>query len=498
MPLFNTIRPYLAASVALAATLALIAANYITDIELLWVTVSWAALTIAVLVMIGQTVRTEKEIKNYTTQLIASKERLSNEIKQRFWAEKTISENKVRLQFIDENIPVMLAYFNMDQRCRYHNRIFRRWFGLKPDQIDGQLLQEFSNEAFFSGIQNCIEGARTGKAIHNERLLKSTKGFPYVFTEQFIPHLDVRGKVIGFYTLHTPRAQDKNRPSSKINPTNSVLKSEKPETNNSPEIEVTPSENQSSQASQPGITAARITQAIEGGEFHLFCQKIVPVKTDSGSATHHEVLIRMAEEENNLIPPGAFLPFVEKYRMMPRLDRWVVEYIAQWLSTHEVPPESIFCINVAKDTLSDTDFPEFIHNQLQTTNIPATKLCFEIEEMDAELDPTNALVFAEKVRQLGCLVSLCSFSHSRTSLDFLKKIKIDFLKIDGSLVCNILRDQEDLEKVTAINKIAQAMTVQTIAELVETDEIIAKLSEIGVDFAQGFGIARPHPLKDLE
>jgi len=493
--LFNIVKPYLAACIALILAIALIADTYfVSEIALHWSAVLWLCLIFVILLIIIQIARTEKDIKSYSDQLLVSKERLANEIKHRLWAEKTTSESKVKSQFIDENIPVMLAYFNIDLRCRYHNRIFRRWFGLKPDQIDGRLLKEFSNEEFFSGIKNSIEEILTGKTVHNERILKSTKGFPYIFTEQYIPHLDNKGKTIGFYTLHTPRAQEKSRTSSK----NKAETSAQPELHKTNEALARDITNlQSTQTSKSGITAARIVQAIEGGEFNLYCQKINSIKSTATSSSHYEILIRMNEEENNLMPPGSFLPFVDQFKMMPQLDRWIVDHIVQWLSVHP-RANSIFCLNVAKDTLSDHTFPGFIQDQLQKMKVSASNLCFEVEVLDAETNTADTLIFAQKIRELGCLVSLCSFSHSPSSLELLDKMKVDYLKIDGSLVCNILRDEEDLEKVITINQLAHKAEMKTIAELVETDDIIAKLHEVGVDYAQGFGIAKPHPLKELK
>ncbi|MEK6735673.1 MAG: EAL domain-containing protein [Pseudomonadota bacterium] len=495
--IFDNVKPYLAVYFSLIAAIALIIlSNFANEIALHWMTALWGCLILAILITIGQTMTIVRSIGNYSEQLLTSKERLANEIKHRLWAEKTTSESKIKSQIIDENIPVMLAYFNTDLRCRYHNRIFRRWFGLKPDQIDGRLLQEFSNDQFFLDIENCIEDILTGKTIHNERILKSTKGFPYIFTEQYIPHLDNKGKVIGLYTLHTPRAQEKSR----VAPTNKAIDTLQPapqqlnsdsDKNNAEAVET--------QASKSGITATRIVQAIENGEFNLYCQAISSVKSSSTPlAAHYEILIRMNEEESNLMPPGSFLPFVEQFKMMPQLDRWVVNHIVEWMAAHQQKPGSVFCLNVAKDTLNDEAFPSFVQQLLQRTQIPAGSLCFEIEERDAESDPESTSSFSKRIRQLGCSVSLCSFSHSRPALDLLNTVQIDYLKIDGSLVCNILRNEEDLEAVISINQLAQRMKIKTIAELVETEETIAKLREIGVDFAQGFGIAKPHPIKDLE
>ncbi|MBK6957267.1 MAG: EAL domain-containing protein [Nitrosomonas sp.] len=494
--LLSNVKPYLAICIALILAIVLIADTYfINEIPSHLLAAFWFSLVFVILITMIQVADSEKNIKNFSDQLQVSKERLGNEIKHRLWAEKTASESKIKSQFVDENMPVMLAYFNSDLRCRYHNRIFRRWFGLKPDQIDGRLLKEFSNEEFFSDIQNSIEEILAGKTVHNERVLKSTKGFPYIFTEQYLPHLDSKGKTVGFYTLHTPRAQEKNRDFSK----KKLESSTKPEPEKPHKILTKDNTNlpPSTQTSKSGITAARITQAIEGGEFNLYCQEITPIKSTITSVSHYEILIRMHEEENNLMPPGSFLPLVDQFKMMPKLDRWIISHIAQWLSVHP-KSNSVFYVNVAKDTLSDRAFPGFIQDQLQKIKAPASNFCFEVEVSDAEANTADTLIFTQKIRELGCLVSLCSFSGNPESLNLLDKMKVDFLKIDGSLVCNILRDEEDLDKVKTINQLAHKTEIKTIAELVESDDIIVKLQEIGVDYAQGFGVAKPHPFKDLE
>ncbi|MER0202518.1 MAG: EAL domain-containing protein [Nitrosomonas sp.] len=496
--LFYIVKPYLAISTAFTLAVTLVAGPYlIAEIAPHWQTALWFSLIFMILITIIQIARTEKNTRNLSDQLIVSKERLGNEIKHRLWAEKTASENKVKSQFIDENIPVMLAYFNSDMRCRYHNRIFRRWFGLKPDQIDGRYLKEFSNEEFFSDIQNRIEEILAGKTIHNERVLKSTKGFPYIFTEQYLPHLDNKGKTIGFYTLHTPRAQEKTRVSPKNAKEENAAKAE-PKKSDSVPIKNEASFQPSTQASkQQGITAARIAQAIDGGEFNLYCQKIIPIKPSVSSSSHYEILIRMHEEENNLMPPGSFLPLVDQFKMMPKLDRWIINHIIHWLSDHP-NANSVFYLNVAKDSLSDQAFPGFIQDLLKRTGVPASSLCFEVEISDAETLTNDTYTFTNKIRELGCLVSLCSFNETPESFSLFDKIKVDYLKIDGSIVCNILRDEDDLAKIISINQFATKAGTQTIAELVETDDITAKLREIGVDYAQGFGIAKPHPFNDLE
>ncbi|PTN08896.1 sensor domain-containing phosphodiesterase [Nitrosomonas aestuarii] len=488
--MLNTIKPYFSFSVALlVATILVIVDFYFNDIAIFWIAVLWILLFSTILVMLGQLIHAEKEIQNYATQLTSNKERLTNEIKHRLWAEKTTAETKAKSQIIDENIPVLLAYFNTEQRCRYHNRIFRRWFGLKPDQIDGSLLQEFANKEFSSSIQNHIEDILAGKTIHKERVMKSAKGFPYIFTEQYVPHQDNKGKIIGFYTLHTPCAQDNKRFTSRN------------DQKAKPALEIasmSTTKKSTNDHSQTGITADRIAQAIKGGEFNLYCQRILALDPNSLLPDHYEILIRMAEEENNLMPPGSFLPLVDQFGMMPELDRWVVSHIIKCLTTFLNGSRSVFCLNVAKDTLCDKTFISFVQDRLQKSKIPAHLLCFEIEELDAESHLIETVFFSTKIRELGCLVTLCSFGQNTASMNLLKKLRIDYLKIDGGIICNMLNNDEDHMRVEGINQIARKLNIKTIAELVENDETAVKLREIGINFAQGFGIARPCPLDNLD
>ncbi|MEI2767798.1 MAG: EAL domain-containing protein [Nitrosomonas sp.] len=496
--LIRSIKSYLSASaVFLLACWLMAITHFLNETGQHWSMVLWGCLILLQAVVIYQIAEKEKSIRSFSEQLSVTKERLTNEMKHRLWAEKTVSEGKIKSLYIDENFPVMLAYFNAELRCRYHNRIFRRWFGLRSDQIDGKLLTEFSNEGFFLDIRNCVKEIFTGKTIHYERTLKSTKGFPYIFTEQFVPHLDSKGKVAGFYTIHSPFAQEKSRISLKKGE-QATHKAEldsvsQATVKNNTQKKQSPVQ---SHASDTATTATRIAQAIKEGEFNLSFQDIKSIKANDVLPMHHEILIRMGEEENSLMPPGSFLPFVEQFKLMPQLDRWVVNHIIKWLS-NGTAANHVFCLNIAKDTFNDGSFPGFVQIQLQKMNAPASSLCFEIEAMDVQDQKTQVTAFIKKVSEVGCLITLCSFTQDSDLVKLLDHMKVNYIKIDGSLVCNILRDEEDFREVIAINKLAHERGIKTIAELVETDDIVAKLNEIGVDFIQGFGVAKVQPFEEL-
>lgn len=490
----STIKPFLSVFIAVVVAGLLILMEHLRlRLEPPIETALWVTLIAALCVTMLQIARTEKTFSRHLAQLGAQRERLANEIKYRLWAEKTSSENKTKLQIIDENFPVMLAYFNREQQCRYHNRAFRQWFGLKPDQIDGRFLHECLSETCYLGVKPFIENILAGEVVQNQHIQQLANRATCLIIWQFVPHFDCNGKVIGFYALYTPRLlKEGEQVVDTANNATANTGAEKKSIRESSVNQNTPKQKKASLDSPE-----RIIQAIEQEAFHLHAQKIIPVQADQGDALYYEILIRMAEEESNMIPPGAFLPMVEKHNLLPRLDRWVVSKSIDWLKNYAARANVSLCINVAKSTLDDRVFVVFIQERLNAAQIEPHKLCFEIETADAAANLPSCAIFTRNIKSLGCQVSLCSFDYDRESLNLLRNIKTDFIKINGSLICNILRNAEELEKVIDINRFAHAQKIKTIGELVETPDVLAKLAEIGVDYAQGFGIERPHPLSEI-
>lgn len=493
----NTIKPFLSAFIAMAAAGLLILMEYLKlTVEPQIEIGLWAILVFTLCTTILQIARTEKNFSRYLVQFGSQRERLANEIKYRLWAEKTSAENKTKLQILDENFPVMLAYFNRELQCCYHNRAFRQWFGLKPEQIDGKFLHECLNEIFYLGVKQFLEKILAGELLQIQHTQQLANQSTCLIIGQFVPHFDANGKVIGFYILYTPRLLKEGE---QVVATESIAS-----------ISATKVEEQKKSIRSPSIhpvshkqkkssldSSEQILQAIEREAFHLHAQKITPVQAHQTSEIYYEILIRMAEEESSMIPPGAFLPMVESFNLLPRLDRWVVRKSIEWLKNNAGKANIALCLNIAKSTLEDKMFVVFIQERLNATKIEPRRLCFEIETVDAAANLPACAIFARNVRSLGCQVSLCSFDYDQNSLQLLRNIKADFIKIDGSLICNMLRNTADFSKVADINRFAHTHKIRTIGELVETPEILAKLAEIGVDYAQGFGIDRPHPLSTI-
>ncbi len=242
----------------------------------------------------------------------------------------------------------------------------------------------------------------------------------------------------------------------------------------------------------------KIRTGIVQGRFQLYGQLIVPI-TQAHQGLHFETLIRYQDEQGLIIPPGAFLPAAERYNMAPTLDRWVIANLFEYLSiTHGFLARLEVCsINLSGLSLSDESMLDFIDEQFHHWQIPTHKICFEITETAAISNLSYAKHFIDTLRRKGCLFSLDDFGSGLSSFAYLKNLPVEFLKIDGLFVKDILEDKVDWTMVKSINEVGHVMNKKTIAEFVENQAIFDLLKSLGVDYAQGYGIAKPVPLKEL-
>jgi len=243
-----------------------------------------------------------------------------------------------------------------------------------------------------------------------------------------------------------------------------------------------------------------ITTALDEGRMELWQQSISRVdqlqNVLAKGNTHFELLLRMRDKEGNLIQPDNFLPSAERYDLATRIDRWVLDAVFNWF--HKFPEQvdkMEFCsVNLSGQSLGDEKFLGEIVEQFKLSRLPAHKFCFEITETAAILNLANASQFIKTLKALGCSFALDDFGSGLSSFAYLKSLPVDFVKIDGFFVKDIVTDPVDLAMVKAINDMAHAMGKQTIAEFVEDKDILELLVDLGVDYVQGFGIAQPVPL----
>ena len=240
---------------------------------------------------------------------------------------------------------------------------------------------------------------------------------------------------------------------------------------------------------------SRLKDAINGDRLVLYFQDIVPVAPGATGARHFEVLVRMLDEAGKLITPDKFLPAAESYNVVTALDRWVVEHSLAWYSARN--ERLMMSINLSGKSVTDSAFLEFIRDKLVEYRVNPADICFEITETAAVANLDMAAGFMHELRKLGCRFALDDFGSGLSSFAYLRNLPVNYLKIDGSFVRNIDSDKVNAAMVDAINQLGVVMGIKTIAEFVENDDIMNKLAEIGVDYAQGYGVARPVPLADM-
>ncbi|MBL4638672.1 MAG: EAL domain-containing protein [Proteobacteria bacterium] len=242
---------------------------------------------------------------------------------------------------------------------------------------------------------------------------------------------------------------------------------------------------------------SRLNQALEEDRFCLYAQPIVPL--DDSNSIHYEILIRKVDENGKIIPPGGFLPAAERYNLITQIDRWVITNTFRLLAENPDFLEQIhfISINLSGQSLTEQNMLDFIVTQFNETGISGDKICFEITETAAILNLSTATTFISTLKKLGCWFALDDFGSGLSSFAYLKNLPVDYLKIDGMFVKDIVDDPIDHAMVKSINEIGQVMGMQTIAEFVENDEIKGMLREIGVNFAQGYGIGKPQPFEEL-
>lgn len=238
--------------------------------------------------------------------------------------------------------------------------------------------------------------------------------------------------------------------------------------------------------------AARITTALEESRFELFRMTIQPLLAEE-PGVHYEILLRMRDEQGAMVSPDLFIAAAERYGITPRIDRWVVETTFRWLVSEadERARLALCSINLSGLSLVDDDFLPFVVRQFQKSGLDPTKICFEITETSAIANYAQASRFINSLKELGCKFALDDFGTGLSSFSYLKHFPVDYLKIDGSFVKEILHDPIDREMVRSINEIGHLTGKQTIAEYAANTEIITMLRGMGVDFAQGYGISEP-------
>jgi diguanylate cyclase (GGDEF)-like protein len=246
--------------------------------------------------------------------------------------------------------------------------------------------------------------------------------------------------------------------------------------------------------------ATDVRAALAENRLRLEAQMIVPFVDDESARPHYELLLRMLDPEGNTIGPDRFLSAALRYQMMPTIDRWVISTVIDLLRPHrELLSHAPVCfsINFSGQSLHDDEFADYVIRCIENSRINPAVFCFELTESAAVSSINDAEALMQRLRKLGCGVALDDFGTGLSSLSYLRSMPVSMLKIDGSFVRDILRDERAESMVRAIAQLARAMNITTVAEYVETEEIRTRVRALGVDYGQGFAIARPVPVGEV-
>ncbi|MGA3156200.1 MAG: EAL domain-containing protein [Steroidobacteraceae bacterium] len=239
--------------------------------------------------------------------------------------------------------------------------------------------------------------------------------------------------------------------------------------------------------------------AIAEDRMRLNAQLIIGLGQDR-SPPHFEILLRMINDRGETVGPDHFMSAAQRYQLMPEIDRWVIAKSLEMLKDQAATlaaPGVVFSINVSGQSIKDESFADYLADQISASGINPAALCFELTESAAVGDLARAETMMRKLRKLGCGIALDDFGTGLSSLAYLRSLPITMLKIDGSFVRDVLLDPKAESMIRAISQLAHAMSLVTVAEFVETEEIRTRIASLGVDYGQGFAIGRPMPLAEV-
>lgn len=249
---------------------------------------------------------------------------------------------------------------------------------------------------------------------------------------------------------------------------------------------------------------SQINRAFEQGQFRLYRQPIARLDPAQNGAPHYEVLVRMLDRSGVPVPATGFMPAAERYNLLTSIERWVVsslvEFLHQQAASGAIPREQqgadrgFYSVNISGASINDKSFPDFLRNLLTRYQLPSGLLCFEITETTAISNLTKAAELIHELKGMGCRFALDDFGTGMSSFVYLKYLPVDYLKIAGVFIKDMITDPMDYAIVDSINRISHILGMQTIAEAVEDADTLARLTELKVDFAQGYYIGQPRAL----
>ncbi|MDB5808400.1 MAG: hypothetical protein JWN94_522 [Betaproteobacteria bacterium] len=487
------LKKFLAAILVTLLAAMLLATIYFTLFDLQWIAFLGGVLFAAIAALSTQTAKAQWLVARRTRQMERGKSLLAAEIARRLMVDDELAVGQARLQLIIDALPDMIVFIDRDERCGHHNRAFQNWCGRSRDRINGFTLREVGGDAVYQDIKSHSTDALGGRQIQYDTAWQSQDSDEQTMAVTLVPYPPGIERTTGFYALIIPTVAAVSSPAEKnVTALSPVI----PAQSHGESVYL---QSMTEQLLGGGDPRRELMRALEQDEFILFAQEIRALGPEADGHCV-EVLLRLQEEEQNMLPPGGFFPAAERYDLMAEIDRWVVRNVLKWSATVQQTDPAwrmpLCCINISNASLRNARFGRYVQGELERCNIAGSSLCFEIAEGDLIRHHGEVQALIGLLRPLGCRFTVDGFGGVRVSFAPFSDLTFDFLKIDGSIIQNILHEPSELAKTKAIVLACRDIGVRTIAGLVESDETLAKLREIGVDYVQGFNISRPAPLAD--
>ncbi len=504
------VKTLLALGLTLTLGLMVIATIYFTLFDLQWLAFLGGVLFAAILATASQASKAEWLIMRRTTQLERTREELKREAARRKISEDAMRANETRMHLVYSLMPTPMLYVDRDLRIHEHNAAARTLTRIPEIRIENQLLRDVAGAQYMEILPYCRE-TLTGTKV--EYQVKWHNGQPYRIKQ--VPYPAGTDQPLGFYMLWIQQNILEQAPTSDASATGGnasdgapLLPAETPLELTDPHAAITNDNGEtlylrsiSNQLMEGESPRSKLVRAIENDEFLLFAQEITTLKPLPFDHGVYEILLRLKEEEDNLLPPGGFIPIAERYGLMQEIDRWVIRTLFNWsMALKKKNPKweiPMYCVNLSESSVGDIDFARYVRTELQRSGFPASQLCFEIGEVDTITHHVFVEQFIAALKPAGCRFTVDSFGSIKLSFSHLSGLIIDFVKIDGVLVQNLFKSPMMTTKLKAIVTVCDKLGVRTIAEFVEDEKTMLALQELGIDYAQGFGIDRPGPISKV-
>lgn len=476
--------PYLGAMAVVALSAGLIGTIYLTTVDLHWLVFLAGVLMAASIALASSSSTSAWTIARRTSQLAAARARLATESALRTHAEQALAGVNRTARYAEDLLPAMLSYIDADRRLQYHNRAYVEWLGMPGARLEGRPVAELLGVEAWREIGPHLDEAFAGSVVRYERVQATPDLQCCRVAALYLPHFGDQGRVVGVFCV----LADVTRPEDCREPGPVAAKA------GGANERALYSSTIAGELTAWRDVADRLRCALDRDEFVLYAQAIEPALADARAAPFLEILLRLREEEDNLIPPGAFLPLAEEYGLLPEIDRWVVRRLLAQAAAAPRGARALYSVNVSAASIADPGFVDFVRDLQREAAGRGPGLCFEFNEAEAMSNLDRTVEFVRDLASEGCRFALSSFGRDPVSFTLPKRVPFDYIKIDAGIVLASARSPVELAKVKAINRVAHSMGARTIAQCVESEATRALLAEAGVDFVQGFAVSLPAPL----